>query len=90
MAKKKSVKKTRKAPRPKKSSPRGNKIKLVFTNFLFFVILAASSLILLKFVTNSLWLNLLQIMAMGFGFVAVGLLIALLVLLIMKSIKKSK
>jgi hypothetical protein len=73
----------------KSSQPR-NKIKLVFGNFLLFVLLAAASGVLFNLVTNAILVNLFQIMTIAFGFISVGLLIALLVLIIVKNVKKSK
>jgi hypothetical protein len=91
MAKKKRVKKTvRKSSRLKRSSAPKDKLKLVFKNFMLFVFLTVASLIFLYFVKNPILVNLFNIMVIAFGFVAVGLLIALLVLLIIKATRKRK
>jgi hypothetical protein len=91
MAKKKRTKKTvRRAPRPKKSFAPRDKIKFVFKNLLLFISLTVISLIFLYFVKNAILVNLFNVMAIAFGFIAVGLLIGLLVLLIMKTVRKSK
>jgi|WetSurMetagenome_2_1015567.scaffolds.fasta_scaffold163739_2 hypothetical protein len=73
----------------KYSQPR-NKIKLVFGNLLLFVVLTVLSWILFNAVNNVILVNLFQIMAIAFGFISVGLLIALLVLIIVKNVRKSK
>jgi hypothetical protein len=65
-----------------------NKIKLVVNNLLFFVALCLVSLVLYRFVKNIILMNLFSVMAMIFGFVAVAFLIALLVLLIRRMMKK--
>ena len=65
-----------------------SKIKLVVNNLLFFVALCLVSLVLYRFVKNIILMNLFSVMAMIFGFVAVAFLIALLVLLIRKTMKK--
>jgi hypothetical protein len=91
MVRKKSVKKVRRSvPKQKKSSQPRNKIKLVFNNLLLFVILTILSLIAFNFVTNSILVNLFQVMIIAFGFISVGLLIAFLVLVIVKAVKNSK
>jgi K+-sensing histidine kinase KdpD len=91
MARKKRVKKTRRsAPRPKKTSQPRDKVKIVFNNLLFFAILTIISLVLFNVVSNNILVNLFQIMVIAFGFISVGLLIALLVLLIIRAVRKSK
>jgi hypothetical protein len=91
MVRKKRVKKTRKsAPRPSRTSKPRDKVKLVFNNLLLFVILTVISLILFNIVSNMILVNLFQIMVIAFGFISVGLLVALIVLLILRTVKKSK
>ena len=86
MARKKRVRHSRKS-RSVKASPK-NKIKIVFNNFLLFVALSLVSLVFFRIINNVLLINLFFVMAIVFGFVAVALLVALLVLWIMKSVKK--
>ena len=69
----------------------GNKIALDFRTLLLFVALSLVSLVLSRFLpstTFTLWINLFYVMAIVFGFVAVGLLIALLVLEILRIVRK--
>jgi hypothetical protein len=91
MVRKKRVKRARRnvSKRKKISEPR-NKIKLVFNNLLLFVILTIVSLVAFSLVTNTILVNLFQVMVIAFGFISVGLLIAFLVLLIVKAVKNSK
>jgi hypothetical protein len=91
MVRKKKVKKVRRnVPKRKKISQPRDKIKLVFSNLLLFVVLTVLSLIAFSFVTNTILVNLFQVMIIAFAFISVGLLIALLVLVIVKTVKNSK
>jgi hypothetical protein len=65
-----------------------DKIRFVFNQLLFFVGLCLVSLLLYKVVTNVILMNLFSVLAMISGFIAVGFLIAILILLIKKAIKK--
>jgi hypothetical protein len=71
-----------------KSSNSKSKINLVVNQLLFFVALCLVSLVFYMLVKNAILLNLFSAMAGIFGFIAVGFLIALLVLLIRKAMKK--
>lgn len=83
MARKKSVKKkTRKKPDLK------NKIKFALNRFLFFVILALVSFVVYSYIDNDLLNDLFFVMTMVFGFIAVGFLVVLLILFIIKNIRK--
>jgi hypothetical protein len=91
MARKKRVKKTRRtAPKRRKFFEPRDKVRLVFNNLILFIVLTIVSLAAFNIVTNSILVNVFQIMIIAFGFISVGFLIALLVLLIMKSVRKSK
>ena len=85
MAKKKRVKQARKIN--KSYSPK-NKISLVVNRLLFFSLLGIICLFFYKFVTNLLLKNLFFVFAMASGFIAIGFLIALLILFVMKFIKR--
>jgi uncharacterized membrane protein YdbT with pleckstrin-like domain len=66
-----------------------NKIALDIRSLLLFVALSLVSLVLYRFIPpTNLLSNLFYVMAIVFGFVAVGLLIALLVLWILKIVRK--
>ena len=65
-----------------------NKTSLVIRQLLLFLGLFIISFVLLNFSTETFWLNFFQIMSITFGFIAVGFLIALLVLWMMKIVKK--
>jgi predicted neutral ceramidase superfamily lipid hydrolase len=89
MARKKIVKRTsKKISRKIKSSEPRNKIKLVFNNLILFIALSIISLIIFNFVSNSILVNLFQIMIISFGFISASLLIALLILLIIKMVRE--
>ncbi|VVB84090.1 Uncharacterised protein [uncultured archaeon] len=90
MVRKKRARKTaRRAKRARISSSKySNNFKLVLHNLFLFIALSFVSWIFFKLVTNDILDNLFQVMAMVFGFIAVGLFIALLVLIISKAIKK--
>ena len=83
MARKKSVKKkTRKKPDLK------NKLKFALNRFLFFVILSLISFVVYSYIGNDLLNDLFFVMTMIFGFIAVGFLVVLLILFIIKNIRK--
>ena len=86
MARKKRVRKTRRVN--SKSVSKRDKIPIVFRNLLLFIALSLVSLVLYRFITDNLLTDLFYIMAIVFGFMAVGFLIALLVLWIMKIVRK--
>ena len=95
MVRKKRVKKVGKNVHKKrkslvKFSSSKNKIKLVFNKFLLFVGLTIVSLIFFNLVSNTILINLFQIMIIAFGFISVSLLISLLILMIVKAVKKNK
>jgi len=64
------------------------KITIVLNNLLLFVALSLVSFVLFRFLQNDILVNLFYAMSMIFGFVSVGFLITLLVLLLMKVLKK--
>ncbi len=64
------------------------KIAVVLNNLLLFVALSLVSFVLYRFLQNELLVNLFFVMSMVFGFVSVGFLITLLILLIIKLVKK--
>ena len=64
------------------------KIAIVLNNLLLFVALSLVSFVLYSFLQNELLVNLFFVMSMVFGFVGVAFLIALLVLLVLKLVKK--
>jgi hypothetical protein len=66
----------------------GRKISIVLNNLLLFVALSLVSFVLYRFLQNDILINLFYAMSMIFGFVSVGFLVTLLVLLIMKVVKK--
>jgi len=68
-------------------SPR-KKIWIVFNNLLLFVALSLVSFVLTRFLTNAFFTDLFSLTAIIFGFVAVGFLITLVVLLILSEVKK--
>jgi len=74
----------------RKSKPRvvKNRISLVLNKILLFAGLFVVSFFLLQLSKNPFWINFFKIMAIVFGFVAVGFLIALLILWVMKIIQK--
>jgi len=96
MARKKRVRRTRRVSRKVSHSRSFNfgggnvkkKISLVINNLLLFVALSLVSFVLYNFLQNEILTNLFLVMAMIFGFVAVGFLITLLILFIIKMIKK--
>jgi hypothetical protein len=95
MARKKRVKsKTKRSSRRTNRSKRfgkefvKRKIALVLNNLLLFVALALVSFVLYRFLQSEILTNLFFVMAMVFGFVSVSFLIALLVLVIIKVVKK--
>jgi len=92
MAKKKRTKK-RKSRRiarrfAGKSIGTKKKIAVVIKNLLLFIALSLVSLVLSRFLQNDFFIKLFFVMAIIFGFVAVGFLIALLILSIMKAFSK--
>ena len=64
------------------------KIRIVLNNLLLFVALSLVSFVLFRFLQNDILVNLFYVMSMVFGFVSIGFLITLLVLLFMKVVKK--
>jgi len=64
------------------------KITIVLNNLLLFVALSLVSFVLYRFLQNDILVNLFYAMSMIFGFVAVGFLITLLILFVMKTVKK--
>jgi len=71
-----------------KSEVQKSKFLLVANNLLIFVIFSLVFLILSRLVVNTFLINLFTLSTILFCFVAVGFLIALLVLLILKFMKK--
>jgi hypothetical protein len=65
-----------------------SKIKFVVNQLLFFIALCLVSLVLFQIVKNLILSNLFSVLAMITGFIAVAFLIALLILIIKKIIKK--
>ncbi len=93
MAKKKRTKQVRKVRRARRTAPQSNGLKnktsLVVKNLLLFVALSLVFLVLYRFLPNlGILSNTFYIMTIAFGFVAIALLIALLVLWILKKVKK--
>jgi hypothetical protein len=94
MARKRTVRRSRgrrinsRVSRRNRTPNGGNKIALDIRSLLLFIAMSLVSLVLYKFLPNTLLTNLFYIMAIVFGFVAVGLLIALLVLEIMRIVRK--
>jgi uncharacterized membrane protein len=84
MAKKKRVKQAK----VKKSDSLKNKISLVVNKLLFFSIVGIICLVFYAFVPNLLLKNLFFVFAMASGFIAVGFLIALLILFVIKFSKR--
>jgi hypothetical protein len=64
------------------------KLTVVINNLLLFVALSLVSFVLYRFLQNEILKNLFNVMSMVFGFVSVAFLIALLVLLILRTVKK--
>ncbi len=81
---------SRKAPKKTGSFASKRKLWLVLNNLLLFVALSLVSYVLTRFLTNAFFIDLFSITAMVFGFVAVGFLIALIVLLILSAFKKRR
>lgn len=67
-----------------------NKMRLVISNLLLFIALSLVSFILYQLVQNDFLNNLFFVIALIFGFIGVGFLIAFLVLTIMKLISKRR
>lgn len=67
-----------------------NRIMMVFNNLLLFIALSLVSFVLYRYVQNDFLTNFFLVISMVFGFVAVGFLVALVILLIMKSVSKKK
>ena len=93
MARKKRVKivAKKKVRRVKNRAPTinvKNKISLVVNNLLLFIALSLVSLVLYRYLQNTFLVNLFQVMAIIFGFVAAGFLIAFIILVIMKFLSK--
>ncbi len=91
MARKKRVRR-KTAKRVSKRTSRGfgvkKKIAIVLNNLILFVALSLISFVLYKLLQNDFLINLFSVMSMVFGFVSVGFLITLLILLIIKISKK--
>jgi hypothetical protein len=94
--KKRARKKTRGKVLKKKvySSSKSMNVKkktgIVINNLLLFIALSLVSFVLYRFVQNTFFTDLFFVMAMVFGFVAVGFLIAFLILIILKSVSKKR
>jgi len=94
MVNKKRVKKSskrnfsKKIKSNKRTNNPGDKTKLVFNNLLFFAAFSLISLIVLQWVSNPILVNLFLILSITLGFTAVAFLIALLVFIIKKVIKR--
>lgn len=92
MAKKKRAKKRKSRRIVKrvagKSISTKRKIATVIKNLLLFVALSLVSFVLYRFLQNDFFRNLFFVMAIIFGFVAVGFLITLLILSIIKTLSK--
>ena len=94
MARKRKVRRSRgrkinsRVSRRNRTPHSGNKIALDIRTLLLFVALSLVSLVLYRFLPTTLLTNLFYVMAIVFGFVAVGLLIALLVLEILRIVRK--
>ena len=82
------LKKTRKKFDLKSKFNVKNKIAVVINNLLLFVALSLVSFVLYRFIQNAFFQDLFFVMAMVFGFIAIGFLIALLILFIVKAVKK--
>jgi len=61
------------------------RVSLAWKNFVLFLILFIISFVLYSFATNSLFVNLFVILSIIFGFLSFAFLLALIVLLILKS-----
>ena len=86
---KKKVKVEKKiSPKKVKAEAQKSKFLLVANNLLIFVIFSLVFLILSRLVVNTFLINLFTLSTILFCFVAVGFLLALLVLLILKFMKK--
>ena len=95
VAKKRGRRVVRKSSRKvaKKTVRRTNlsdKIKLVINNLLLFIALSLVSFVLYRFIENKFLNDLFFIIAVVFGFIGVGFLIVLLVLMIMRMMSKRK
>ncbi len=93
MARKKRAKRVvrKKVRRVKSRTPKfnvKNKISLVVNNLLLFIALSLVSLVLYRYIQNEFLVNLFQVMAIIFGFIAVGFLITFIILAIMKMVSK--
>lgn len=92
MAKKKRTKKRKSRRIVRKSVSRAigikKKIAIVVKNLLLFIALSLVSLVLSRFLQNDFFIKLFFVMAIIFGFVAVGFLISLVILVIMKAVSK--
>ena len=81
----------RKVQRRTVSSPYSKrKLWIVLNNLLLFIALSLVSYVLTRFLANTFFIDLFSITAMVFGFVAVGFLIALIILLILSAFKKRR
>lgn len=88
---KRVVRKTRRGSRRVSRSHKNDaqkRIAVVINNLLLFIALSLVSFVLFRFLQNDFLINLFQVMAMVFGFVAVGFLITLLILIILKAVSK--
>ncbi len=103
MAKKKRVKKvsrkkntrkrtvrrsSKKINKPKVMRVSKRKFDLSLRRLILFAVLAAISFILYLFLSNEIFKNLFSLLAMIFGFVAVGFVIVFLIFLVLKILKK--
>ena len=95
MAKRKRVKRhSKKISRKKVPNLRfldtKKKFKIVFQQLLLFIALALVSLVLYRFIDNEFLASLFFVMTLVFSFVAVGFLIVLLILVVIKFISKKR
>ncbi len=91
MARKKRARRVRRSSRRAARSSRSDikkSISVVLNQLLLFVALSLVSFVLYRFLQNAFLVSLFEVMAMIFGFVAVGFLVTLLVLLIIKIVRK--
>lgn len=65
-----------------------SRLSLVVNNLLLFIALSLVSLVLYRYIQNEFLINLFFAMAVIFGFIAVGFLIAFIILMIMKVVVK--
>ena len=68
--------------------PQGRTVKVAFWNLVVFAVLCGLSIFLFSVSTQDFFLNLFWLLGLVTGFVALAFLIALLVLLVLRSLKK--